>query len=96
MKKVLEKQMLKVTRTTGRYRTHGARAGETMALSSSKSKMAMVFVALIRMEFTGLPGTTNRTVTTMILLPDASLILSLKMTRYKSLKTFNMVQLIII
>ena len=54
--KALE-QMLKETRITGSCRTHGARAGAIMASSSSKSKTAMVFAALIGTEFTGLPGT---------------------------------------
>ena len=59
--KALEKQMLRETRITGSFRTHGARAGAIMVSSSSKSRMAMVSAALIRTASTGPPGTHDLT-----------------------------------
>merc|ERR1711994_760002 len=101
-KRAQEKRMLKVTRTTGSCRTHGVRAGAIMASLSSKSKMAMVYVALIRTEFTGPTGTmiqkimtmmimmTTMTKMTMIQGPAASLTLYIHQTKFSHLKTSNM------
>jgi len=49
--------MLKVTITTGSYKTHGAPAGAMKASLSLKSGMKKVFAVLTIMEFTGQPGT---------------------------------------
>jgi len=48
--------MPKATPTTGRSRTPGAVAGAIEASLRSKSRMAMVFAASIRLVFTGLTG----------------------------------------
>ena len=56
--KALEKKMPKATRTTGNYRTRGARIGVIMDLSNSKSRMAKVFAALTGMESLGWISTT--------------------------------------
>ena len=92
LKKALEKRMLKVTKTTGSCRTHGARTGAIMASLSLKFRMAMVFVALIRTEFTGPTGTIRvmrmmrmmRVMRVMIQIFAASLTLSMQMTRFKN------------
>jgi len=49
--------MRKATPTTGKFRTHGALAGAIKVSLRSKSRVAMVFAALICGVLTGLTGT---------------------------------------